>query len=94
MLLPQFTTRRLFAIVTVASILCLLLSMAPTRPWAAAVSISLGGMVLTFLAFAASFQLAYVMAKLLGLAKPPQRPTSPFAKDTAPPVIVRPGGEE
>ena len=95
MLVPQFTTRRLFALIAVCSVLFLVLSMAVQgQLWAVATSIALGALVITFLSFAILYQAAYVMAKLIGLAKPVERPHSPFAKDTAPPVIVRPTNQE
>ena len=95
MLVPQFTTRRLFALIAVCSVLFLVLSMAVQgQLWAVATSIDLGALVITFLTFAILFQAAYVMSKLIGFAKPEERPQSPFAKDTAPPVIVRPTSQE
>ena len=91
MLAPQFTTRRMLLLISGCSVLFLVLSMAVRgHYWAIAVSLGMGSILLTFLAFALFFQVSFVLAKFLGLLRPKQRPVSPFAKDTAPPTYVAP----
>lgn len=95
MLVPQFTTRRLLAIVTACSLLFLVLSLAVRgQAWATATSIGLGAAVLTLLTFAFFFQIAFLLAKLVGAVRPKERPKSPFAQDTPPPRYARPEAVE
>jgi hypothetical protein len=91
MLAPQFTTRRMLLLIALFSVFFLVLSMAVQQQvWAIALSIGVGTLVLTFLAFAMFFQISFVLAKLVGLFAGTKKPVSPFAKDTAPPVYVAP----
>lgn len=62
----------------------------PKHPWAVAVSVGIGSVVLTFLSFALFFQVSYVLAKLARRSQDRERPISPFARDTAPPTYVAP----
>jgi hypothetical protein len=93
MLLPQFTTRRLLAIISACAVFFLVLSMAVQgRTWAIAVSIVGGAALLTLVLFALLFQMAYVLAQLMGTVRKPQRPQSPFAQHTPPPRHISPEG--
>jgi hypothetical protein len=87
MYLPQFSTRWLLAIIAVCAVFFLVASMAIRgHLWAMAISLAIASIVLTFLLYAASFQVTFLLAQLVGLLRPAARPKSPFAQDTPPPV--------
>jgi hypothetical protein len=93
MLVPQFTTRRLLAIISACAVFFLVLSLAVQgRVWAIAISVAVGSAVLAMILFALLFQLAYVLATLIGSVRKPQRPQSPFAQHTPPPRHIPPEG--
>lgn len=96
MLIPQFTTRQMMLGMTGASAFCLVLWFAvwQKQAWAMAVALSAGSLVLTLIVGMVMFQLSYLLARMLGLLRPPEKPQSPFATDAPPPQLVRPGGAE
>ena len=91
MLAPQFTTRRILLLTAICGVFFLVLAMAAQgHLWAVALAVGVGSVAIVLLAFALFFQVSFVVAKLLGLLKAEEAPVSPFAKDTAPPVLVPP----
>jgi hypothetical protein len=86
MLFPQFTTRRLLLVVGGCSIFFLVASLAVQgQLWATAISLAVAALVLTFLLYAAAFQVTFLFAQMFGALRPAARPQSPFAQDTPPP---------
>ena len=86
MLFPQFTTRRLLLVIGGCNVFFLIASLAVQEHlWATAFSLAVVSLVLTFLLYAAAFQVTFLLAQLVGALRPAARPQSPFAQDTPPP---------
>jgi hypothetical protein len=96
MLFPQFTTRRLLLIIGGCSVFFLIASLAVQGYlWATAVSLAVAALVMTFLLYAVTFQVTFVLAQFVGVLRPAARPQSPFAQDTPPPTpLVKSEGLE
>jgi hypothetical protein len=86
MFAPQFTTRRLLLLVGACSVFFMVVAAAVRgQLWAACISLAVAALVLTFLLYAVTFQITFLIAQLFGGLRPAPQPTSPFAQDTPPP---------
>jgi hypothetical protein len=91
MLIPRFTIRWLFLLMTVAGVFFLVVSLAlQGRIWAIALSVSLGSLVLVFLMYALFFGLAFAVVSIRRPFR--HRPVlgTPFATSEPPPQLVPP----
>jgi len=91
MLLPRFTIRCLLLLMTVSGVLFFVLSLAVRgQAWALAVWLSVGSLLLAFLAYAVVFGLAALVASLRAVLRPAQQTSSPFATAEPPAQIIPP----
>lgn len=89
--MPRFTFLQLLAIVTLCCVTFSVLPFAVAgQKWALAMSIVVGTLVLSLVAYAMFFLAAHIVAQLVGVLRPKKPAGSPFAQDTPPPRLVRP----
>ena len=91
MLIPRFTIRSLFRLITLCAAFFWFLAHAVRgQPWAAAVSIALGALIVVFVCYAVVFGLAFALAARFGSGGQSAASGSPFASDRPPPQFVPP----
>jgi hypothetical protein len=91
MLIPRFTIRWLFLLMTVAGIFSLVVNLAlQGKIWAIAIAVSVGSLGLTFLLYGVFFALAYLVVSVQGLFRRHPAAGSPFATAEPPPQWVPP----
>ena len=91
MLIPRFTIRWLLLLMTVSSLFFFVVSLAVRgQAWAIAVSISVGSLLLAFVAYGLVFGLAALVASMRAVVRPAPRSGSPFASAEPPAQIIPP----
>jgi hypothetical protein len=91
MLIPRFTVRWLFLLMTVCSVFFLIVASAVRgQLWAIALSVAITSAVVAFLCYGVFFGLAYVLASLFGLVRSRPGGGTPFATAAPPPQIIPP----
>jgi hypothetical protein len=91
MLIPRFTIRWLLALMTVASVFFLVVSLAVQgKTWAIALSITVASLGAAFLMYAVFFGLAYAMASTGSAFRQSPVVGTPFATAEPPPQLVPP----
>lgn len=95
MLLPRFSIRWMLAATAVCGLFFVVLASAVQgRPWAVAITIAVGGALLTFLIYAVFFAAAFVLSVPLGLRRQAPTVRSPFAQHVAAPQLVTPDEDD
>jgi len=80
MLIPQFTIRRMLAITAVFAVICVVGTFATRgQPWAVAITVMIGSLVLGFVSYLGFFVVAWVFAVMAGLFEMKQ-PGPPFVQ--------------
>ena len=91
MIIPQFTIRRLLAIITACSVVFLVLARAVSGDtWAIGVSASVGTLVLIMFVNAGLFATVWVCQQAGSRLRKTPGEASPFASDRAAPQILPP----
>jgi hypothetical protein len=91
MLLPRFTIRGLFVLITASSFVALVAMYAARGSrWAMAITIAFLGTGVVFLCYAFCFAAAYLLAATRAAIRPPVDSSSPFASTAPPPQLVPP----
>ena len=89
MLVPQFTVRRLFCLITVCAGIFLIVSLARQGgAWAVAISAAVAGLIATFTIYIGLFAVTWFVHSATVRVKKPVRPDSPFAQHRPPPQII------
>lgn len=97
MLLPKFSLRQYFAVVTAISVLSLVVVYAARgHDWAFALLVALGTLAATFLLFAVMYVAAAPVAAINSSLRryAEGQPTTPFATQLPPPQIIPPPDPE
>ena len=91
MLIPRFTIRWLFGLMTVSSFFFLVVSFAYQRQlWAIAVSVAVASVVVVFFFYGLAFMAAWLVASVAGFSRTKTQIRSPFASAGPPPQIIPP----
>ena len=91
MLIPRFTLRWMLFVLSVSGVFFLFLSLAVKgQAWAIGVSTAIATMLGILVVHMTFFGAAWVLASLLGFARPRQQPRSPFAQEQPPPQWLPP----
>ena len=92
---PRFSIRSLLILPTASSFVCLVAMFAVQGSlWALAVTISLLGLSVSFVAYALVFAVAYLLASSVAMARASATSGTPFATQTPPPQIIPPNEPE
>ena len=91
MLIPRFSLRWMLFVLSASGVFFLFVSLAVKgHAWAIGVSTALATVLAALTIQTAFFGAAWLLATLLGFARPRRRPSSPFAQEQPPPQWLPP----
>ncbi len=91
MLIPRFSLRFLLFLMTVCGVFFFVVTLAVQgSQWAVALSVAVGGLLISMLLQASSFGLAWALTSVFGMFRRKDVATSPFASSKPPPQVIEP----